>query len=211
MKFIFNFLINIITFLKHFFKQPEYKIISVDVEYSLEDGEYVTTDNFWENQSKQWYDDTDCYIARLKNHETVPEPPAIVTKTLFRIKYLHNNRVYKYLTYDRNYKWPPTNKSLVFKIPLKSAYLMDNEGNKVKDILGKINRYTGHHKCENIKISDMFYYREDALKESFPKVYLENIFGESKIVSTVDGYITDLQVPWSPNKILNIPDSQRCI
>lgn len=212
MKFILNFLINIITFTKNFFKQPDYKIISVDVEYSLEDGEYVTTDGFWENQSKQWDDDTDYYITRLKNNETVPEPPAVVAKTLFRIKYLRDNRVYKYLTYNRNYNWPPEDcKSMVFKIPLKSAYLMDKDGNKVRDVLGKIERYTGNHICENIKISDMFYYSEDALKESFPKLYLENIFGESKTVSTVDGYITDLQIPWSPDKISNLLDSRRCI
>jgi len=212
MNFILNFLINIITFIKNFFKQPDYKIISVDVEYLLEDGEYVTTDDFWENQSKQWDDATDYYIARLNNNDTVPEPPAVVAKTLFRIKYFYNNRVYKYLTYDRNYKWPPEDdKSMVFKVPLRKAYLMDKNGNKVRDVLRKIKRYTGNHICENVKISDMFYYSEDALKESFPKVYLEDIFGETKTVSTVDGYITDLQIPWSPDKISNPPDSQRCI
>lgn len=212
MRIIYNFLINTIIFIKKIFKKSDYKIISIEMEYWVEDGEYVTSDDFWEIQSEQWDNDTKSYIVGLNINEKISKPPEVVTKTLFRIKYWYNNNIYKYLTYDRNYKWPPEEReSMVFSVPLISAYLLDKNGDKVRDVLTKVKRYTGNHKCEKVKISDMLYYDEDTLKESFPKLYMRNLLGESKTVSTVDGYITDLQIPWSPNKISILPGLQRYI
>ena len=198
MNLIHKFLINVICFIKTLLKKHDYKIISRELEYWVENGkDYVTSNTFWEDQSVEWDDVTESYAVELQRDEDIPEPPEVVTKLLIRVKYWYNNQVYKYLTYDRKYKWPPkTEKGVYFTIPLSSAQLLDKDGHPVKNILEKIKRYTGpHHTSEKIKISDMLYYDEDTLKESIPKIQLKNILGAKKIVSTVDGYITDLRIP----------------
>lgn len=197
MNFVHKFLINIICFIKSLLKKPDYKIISRELEYWVNgDEDYVTANTFWEDQSEEWDDDAETYAVTLDEHVEIPKPPDVVTKMLFRIKYWHNNRMYKYLTYDRNYEWPPkTEKGMRFSIPLVSAQLLDKDGYPVKDILGKIKRYLGPHASEKVKIADMLYYDEETLKNSFPKIELKNLLGTKKLVSTVDGYITDLQIP----------------
>jgi hypothetical protein len=77
-------------------------------------------------------------------------------------------------------------------------FCSDSDDKPVKDILNKIRRYSGPRKDfhnEKIKISDMLYYDIETLENDFPKIKLKNVFGISKTVSTVDGYVTDLRVP----------------
>tara|TARA_Y100000389_G_C17357458_1_gene461883 strand:- start:78 stop:671 length:594 start_codon:yes stop_codon:yes gene_type:complete len=197
MNFVHKFLINIICFIKGFIKKPDYKIVSRELEYWVAPhGDYVTSDNFWEEQSDAWDEYAETYTVELRECEDVPEPPDMVTKMLFRVKYWYNNKIYKYLTYDRKYVWPPKHeKSMRFNIPLVSAQLLNKNGRSVKNILEKIRRYTGPHGCEKIKIADMMYYDDETLRESFPKIQLKNILGATKTVSTFDGYITDLRIP----------------
>ena len=197
MNIIHKFLINIFCIIKGFIKKPNYKIISRNLEYWLDyDEGHVTNDDFWDEQGGQWDENTETCLVKLRDGEEVPKPPDVVTKVLFRVKYWYNNNVYKYLTYDREYVWPPKHeRSMRFHIPLMSAQLLNKDGRPVKDILDKIKRYTGPHGCEKIKIADMLYYDEDTLKESFPKIQMRNILGVKKVVSTVDGYITDLRIP----------------
>ena len=201
MKLLINFLINAIYYVKLVFKKPEYKIVEKELEYWVEHGkDYVTNNEFWEKQADDWDEHTDSYYVSHTEDDGIPEPPEVVTKLLVRIKYWYNNHIYKFLTYDREYPWPPVfHKGIQFSIPLSSAQLLDSNCNPVKDILGKIKRYAGPHRDfyggQKIKISDMFYYDEETLKESYPKIVLKNVFGLKKIVSTSDGYISDLQIP----------------
>lgn len=198
-----NFLINAIFIFKSFIKtlthKPDYKIIDRQLEYWVDHGkDYVTSNDFWESETTNWDEHIDSYVTTF-GPEGIPPPPSVVTKMIIRIKYWYNNQIYKYISYDPNYKWPPEKKKcLRFHIPLSSAYLLDSNDTPIKDLLGKIKRYRGPH-CDfynqNIKISDMFYYDEDTLKTSFPKILLKNILGSSKTVSTSDGYIKDLSVP----------------
>ena len=41
----------------------------------------------------------------------------------------------------------------------------------------------------------MLYYDIETLENEFPRIKLKNVLGMQKIVSTVDGYVTDLRVP----------------
>ena len=189
-----TFLIDAIFYFKSLLKRPDYKVIDRQLEYWVTPGEdYFTEDPFWERQSDEWDDHTETYCAQYDDR--VPPPPAVVTKTLIRIKYWYNNRVYKYLTYDRDHPWPPPAPTGVhFNMPLTSAQLLDVDGTPVKDILDKIKRYAGPRGDfygEKIKIADMFYFEEGL----YPKVSLKNVFGMSKTVSTSDGYISDLRIP----------------
>lgn len=197
MNFIHKFLINVICFVKGLFRRPDYTIVSRVLEYWVDNNvDFETSDEFWENQSAEWDEITETYYVNLSENEVIPEPPKAVKKTMFRIKYVYNNQMYKYITYNRNYEWPPNKcDDIRFSIPISTVYLLDKNCKPVRDLYKKIQRYTGgpHKYCENIKIADMLYYSEDALKNCFPKILIKNIFGVSKIVSTVDGYISDLR------------------
>jgi len=203
MNIIRNFLINIIVFFKNILKEGDHTIISTELEYWVDNDKEYTIDKdnvFWKEQSKEWTDDTESYYVSLKNNEKIPTPPENVTKVLMRVKYWFNNRVYKFLTYNHEYDWPPKyNKNMSINIPLLSAKLLNENGTPVKDLYAKIKRYAGpyydFYGDQKIKISDMLFYDEDTLKNTFPKILIRDIFGRVKTVSTVDGYITDLRVP----------------
>lgn len=201
MNVLFTFLINIIHYFKGIFKNPDYKIISRDLEYWVKPGEeYTTSDAFWEEQSNEWVEGVETYAVTLRKDEVVPKPPDVISKLLVRVKYFYNNRIYKYITYNHSYTWPPhVDKGMHFTIPLVSAHLMDAHGLPAKDVLNKIKRYAGpkgdFYGNEKIKIADMFYYDETTLKECYPKICLKNIFGTKKTVSTADGHISDLRIP----------------
>lgn len=195
-----TFLINAIYYVKMLFRPSDYKVIERQLEYWVDHGkEYVTSDDFWEMQSEGWDAHTDSYYATFDRDGGVPPPPQVVTKLLIRIKYWYNNHMYKYLTHEHAYAWPPpTTKGVHFSVPLSSAQLLDASGTPVKDVLAKIRRYagpSGDFYGQKIPIHDMFYYDEETLKTSYPKILLKNIFGITKTVSTVDGYISDLQIP----------------
>lgn len=195
-----NFLINAIYYFKLLFKKPDYKVLDSQLEYWVDLGkDYVTQDDFWEGQSEEWDAHTESYYVPINNIDKIPPPPEIVTKTLIRIKYWYNNHMYKFLTYNRDYTWPPViSRGVQFNIPLQSAQLINEKGEPVKDILAKIKRYAGPNgdfHGQKIKIADMLYYDEETLKSSYPKMSIKNIFGLTKTVSTTDGYISDLRIP----------------
>jgi len=201
MNIILNFLIDIISYFKNFFKEKDYKIHSRSLEYFIDHKKDFTIDGvFWENEYDKWCDNVDNYYVDLIDDSYARDPlPENVTKCIIRTKYWYNNKIYKYISYDIKHVWPPKNEKCInFSLPLVSAQLLNDKNIPVKDILNKINRYAGHRKDFNgnkIKISDMLYYDEETLKNDLPKIKLVNILKMEKIVSTVDGYITDLQIP----------------
>ena len=202
-----NLLTNVILWvystLQSLFSTPDYRIADSSMEYFLD---YTKTplpeelDEFWYEERNEWDDETESVFKTLNfsNYKdtTIPEN---VTKTVVRVKYWYNNMMYKYLTYDMDHQWPPPRKSgVVFNMPIVSAVLLDSDDKPVKDILNKIRRYAGPRKDfhnEKVKIKVMLFYDTDTLENNFPKIKLKSVIGTTKIVSTVDGYITDLQVP----------------
>tara|TARA_B100000427_G_scaffold323609_1_gene327350 strand:+ start:1282 stop:1899 length:618 start_codon:yes stop_codon:yes gene_type:complete len=185
------------------FSTPDYRITDTSLEYFLDTSKTPIPeelDDFWYEESDVWDDETESVFKTLNSIEYKnTKIPENVTKTAVRVKYWYNNTIYKYLTYNMDHPWPPPRKSgIVFNIPIVSAVLLDSDDKPIKDILNKIKRYAGPRKDfhnEKVKISDMLYYDIDTLKNNFPKIKLTSAIGGTKVVSTVDGYITDLQVP----------------
>ena len=150
---------------------------------------------------------TDSYVIDEKDLERVglsigdpiPTPPEAVTKILIRISYWHGNRMYKFLTYNNEYTWPPKKaNTMSFHIPLTSAQLLDCDDKPVKDVLEKIRRYAGPNSDfygEKVMIKDMLFYNEDRLKNEVPRIKLKNCFGMMKTVDTLTGLMTDLRLP----------------
>ncbi len=185
------------------FSTPDYRITDTSLEYFLDTSKTPIPeelDDFWYEESDVWDDETESVFKTLNSIEYKnTKIPENVTKTAVRVKYWYNNTIYKYLTYNMDHPWPPPRKSgIVFNIPIVSAVLLDSDDKPIKDILNKIKRYAGPRKDfhnEKVKISDMLYYDIDTLENNFPKIKLTSAIGGTKVVSTVDGYITDLQVP----------------
>lgn len=185
---------------KNFVSIPNHRIMHSSMEYFLDGKEtHISSGEFWKEEEKKWDGLFDEHYVESREmtyrNEDVPEN---VKKTIIRIKYWYNDKLYKYLTYNTKHSWPPKQEEhIVFHIPLISAQLMDADDKPVKDVLGKVKRYAGPRgdfHGEKVKISDMLYYDIDTLKTMYPNIRLKNIFGKTKTVSTVTGYITDLSV-----------------
>lgn len=179
----------------------DYTIQRIEMEYQI-DHEIKTDDldGFWKHESKSWDGTLDEYYVDIThvNFRDVVMPPNI-KELIIRVKYWYGDKLYKYITRDIQYTWPPKRREgIIFNIPIVSAHLIDDDGNEVRDVLQKVIRYMGpHQECsgnEKIKITEMLYYDYNVLKIDLPKIRLKNALGKTKTVSTVEGYLTDLKV-----------------
>ena len=215
MKVLHKFLINVIYGIKkvmHFiFAKRDYSIDDIYVEYFFDhskDFSIETTEHpLWVRQSYEIEPTTDSYVidekdlerAGLSIGDPIPTLPEAVTKILIRISYWYGNRMYKFLTYNNEYTWPPKKaNTMSFHIPLTSAQLLDCDDKPVKDVLEKIRRYAGPNSDfygEKVMIKDMLFYNEDRLKNELPRIKLKNCFGMMKTVDTLTGFMTDLRLP----------------
>ena len=203
-KLLRSFLINTIyifnSIVKFFFHKHDFTVVSRQIEYRVNhDAKYETDDPFWENERSEIEPHTEYYIASLDMNTKIPKPPDAVDEIIIRVKYWYNNKIYKYMTYNVDYVWPPKKMNrMSFHIPLVNAQLLGSDGKPVKDILEKIRRYAGPYSDfygEKIKIRHMFYFDRNVLKCIFPKIKIKNCIGAIKIVDTCEGDLTDLQLP----------------
>jgi len=185
---------------KNFVSIPNHRVLHSSMEYFI-DGRnpHLIEGEFWADEAKKWDGLFDEHYVETKDMTYRGYmPPTNVNKTIIRIKYWYNDKLYKYLTYNTGHDWPPEEtKDIVFSIPIVSAHLVDADDKPVKDVLRKIKRYAGPRgdfHGENVKISDMLYYDMDTLKTMYPAIKLRNLFGRVKTVSTITGNITDLTV-----------------
>ena len=204
---LFNLLTDIIIkiydILKYFVSMPDYRISQHSMEYFLKDTRPPMDihDEFWEKESKEWESGVESYFVDvsdtdIKSSDNIPDN---VSKTINRVKYWYNDKLYKYITYDTKVTWPPKETSgMTFNMPLISAHLIDQDDKPMKDVLNKIKRYAGprgNFHGQEVKISDMLYYDIETLKKFYPKIKLKNVLGLTKIVSTTEDCITDLRIP----------------
>ena len=179
----------------------DYTIQKIEMEYQIDhETEADNLEGFWVNESKSWDDSLDEYYINITNiNFRNVAVPSNVKRIIIRIKYWHTDKLYKYITRDVQFTWPPKrHEGMIFNMPIVSAHLIDDDGNEVRDVLQKVIRYKGPHGefsgNEKIKIAEMLYYDYHTLKMELPKIRLKNALGRIKTVSTVDGYIDDLKV-----------------
>jgi len=198
--FLINAIYNIKQFIKFFFHNNDFSIISTCIEYKYDHSKDVEDIEsiFWKKESSNWVDDSYEYYVDFKDSDDITNPPPCVTNHVVRCKFWYNNKVYKFLTYDLEYTWPPKKSLGVhFNIPLSSAQLMDCNDKPVKDMLAKIGRYAGPYNDfykNDISIRDMLWYNDKTMKK-LPTIKLRNAFGLTKYVSTETGKLTDLRIP----------------
>ena len=198
--FLINAIYNIKQFIKFIFHNNDFSIISTCIEYKYDQSKDVEDIEsiFWKKESLNWLDDSSEYYLDFKESDDITNPPPCVTNPVVRRKFWYNNKVYKFLTYDLEYTWPPKKSMGVhFHIPLSSAQLMDCNDKPVKDMLSKIGRYAGPYNDfykSDMRIRDMLWYNDETMK-NLPIIKLKNAFGITKCVSTETGKLTDLRIP----------------
>lgn len=204
MKLLQSFLINTIfrikQIIKFLFHNNDFTVINRCIEYKVDHSKNVHDIDsiFWERESLTWVEESNEYFSDFRETDDITNLPECITDTLVRYKFWYNNKVYKFLTYDPNFKWPPTrHMGVKFHIPLTSAQLMDCDDKPVKDMLSKIGRYAGPYNDfykGKVKIKDMLWYN-DEMRKNVPTIKLRNGLGMTKVVSTETGLLTDLRIP----------------
>ena len=202
---LFNLLSGVIIWIydrvKMLTSNPDYEIIDQSMEYRVNNKKTPDDiDDFWADEYDEWDGKTESYYKDLNGiYYKNTTLPVHVTKTIVRIKYWCNDKMYKFLTYDMDHQWPPEYiPGIMFNIPIVSAHLLDSDDKPVKDLLNKIKRYAGprgdfHN--QKVKISDMLYYDTETLQQELPTIKLKNALGMTKTISTEHDYITDLRIP----------------
>lgn len=178
---------------------PDYYITSEEIEYELErDIKYQVEDKFWEDESKSWDGILDQYHVNVTGkkfrHTSIPQN---VKYIILRISYSFNGHIYKAITNDINFKpGEDTDTTMSFNVPLTSAWLVDHDDKPVRDITEKVKRYIGprgdFHK-QNVSLYHFLYYDIETLEERFPKIIVKNTLGMKKVISTINGFTTDLR------------------
>jgi hypothetical protein len=198
---LLNFLSNVIYFYKKLTTPKDYQILKEELEYTVDyDMKYIIEDQFWMKESKDWDGILECFYVNVTGldfrNTSVPQN---VGDIVLRIKYFYNGRVYSVITNDINFR-PGENEdeSMNFSIPLTGAWIVDHDDKPVINIIDKVKRYAGprgdFHK-EKVPLYDFLYYDYEYLKTKFPKIMLANGLGMKKIVSTLEGFTTDLRIP----------------
>lgn len=195
---ILNLLTSAFALYRKFTTPPNWRVIQESLEYDvIHDVKYEVEDDFWATEAGDWDDRVltsfwvDCTGRGVRN--TVV--PNCVSKTILRVKYWYNGKVYKMVTDDLHAPFPPDQKkSMTFSLPFIAAWLCDEDDKPVKNVTEKIRRLAGPHRDfhhQRVALRDVLYYDEDYLREVYPKLKITNALGLHKVVSTLDGYTTD--------------------
>jgi hypothetical protein len=193
---------SIFFFYKYLTTPRDYSIISEEIEYAVDhDMKYQIEDDFWLNESKDWEDEVldEYYVnatGKKFRHTMVPQN---IKWIILRVRYYFNGKQYTAISNDIDFK-PGDNEdnSMHFSVPFSSAWVVDHDDKPVRNITEKVKRYSGPRNDfhgQKVSLEHFLYYDRDVLEKQFPKIILKGTLGLQKIVSTLDGFTTDLQIP----------------
>jgi len=193
---------SIFFFYKYLTTPRDYSIISEEIEYAVDhDMKYHIEDEFWLNESKDWEDEVldEYYVnatGKKFRHTMVPQN---IKWIILRVRYYFNGKQYTAISNDIDFK-PGDNEdqSMHFSVPFSSAWVVDHDDKPVRNITEKVKRYSGPRNDfhgQKVSLEHFLYYDRDVLEKQFPKIILKGTLGLQKIVSTLDGFTTDLQIP----------------
>ena len=193
---------TIFFFYKYLTTPRDYSVISEEIEYAVDhDMKYQIEDDFWLAESKDWEDGIldEYYVnATGKNfrHTMIPQN---VKWTILRVRYYFNGKRYTAISNDLNFKpGEGEDTAMHFSIPLNNAWIVDQDDKPMRDITEKIKRYSGPRNDfhgQKVPLEHFLYYDRDVLKDRFPKIVLTNTLGMKKLLSTLNDFTTDLQIP----------------
>ncbi|QIG59882.1 hypothetical protein [Dishui Lake phycodnavirus 4] len=177
-----------------YFWHKDYEIVNRSLEYTIDPhAKYIISSDFWIGEEKYWSRDITEHFVDITNvdlsHHLIP---ANVIKCLIHVKYYYRNRIYKYISNNFDYIWPPPNSSdMSFSMPIVRAVLMDHAATQKIDVTKKIKRFAGpknNFYNKDILIRDMFSFTTDTLEEEYPYIVISDIMNNVKAYKT-SGYI----------------------
>lgn len=189
-KFLTPFILWVYSLYRRIIDVDDYKIVNKTLEYEIDwQEDTYSPGEFWSNEMRYWSPYNLSHFVDITYVDIRKEPvPKNVKNPIIRIKYYYKNKVYKYITKDFEYAWPPRDSSDVnFIMPIFKALLMDKEGQAKRDITQKLCRYAGPKNNffgEDILIRDMFYYDDETLKKEYPYLVVSDVMNNVKIVET---------------------------
>jgi hypothetical protein len=198
---LFKLLSNVLYFYKKLTTYPDYHIISQELEYKIDYSlKYRTEDPFWEQESRDWDGILEEYYVDVSDrnfkHTSIPQN---VLYTVLRVKYMFNGKMYTAISNDINFvPGKDENDAMHFSIPLSSAWIVDHDDKPIRNITEKVKRYSGPRNDfhgQRVPLEYFLYYERGVLEERFPKIILSNTLGMKKVLSTLENYTTDLQIP----------------
>ena len=152
----------------NFFRPRNYELSSVYLTYTSDKSKrsQSVTNTFWKDETV--YPAQDEYTANVttefinkKLRRILRRCPSDITGFHVEIKYTYNRKTYKLLVYNRVPDWPPIPPSYMkFTVPIRSAYMIADDGNPVRNMTKCINRYNGPHNNfhgSEIKIKDILF------------------------------------------------------
>ena len=74
------------------------------------------------------------------------KPPKDSRDLTVDIEYYFNNKKYKYMTEDPEYKWPPEqpkSEGMSFRLPIKSVFTLDEDDKPIEDVTDTYKEYSG--------------------------------------------------------------------
>lgn len=154
LRFIFENVVRGTNLFKRLFLyRPNYKVLKAELEYVHEPvvTEETDLDPLWVPEQKYWDEDepTGSFvnITKYAQEGTVGEiiVPDSIDQCIISLWYLYNDKTWRFFTRDLKYKWPPESDRGVmrFTLPIKSAYLLDEDMEEINDVTGKIKKYAG--------------------------------------------------------------------
>lgn len=199
---LIKFLSSIFFFYKYLTTPRDYSIISEEIEYAVDhDMKYKIEDEFWLNESKDWEDEIldEYYVnatGKKFRHTMIPQN---IKWIILRVRYYFNGKQYTAISNDIDFK-PGDNEdnSMHFSVPFNSAWVVDHDDKPVQNITEKVKRYSGPRNDfhgQKVSLEHFLYYDRDVLEKQFPRIIIKGTLGLQKVVSTLEGFTTDLQIP----------------
>ena len=180
-RIIKDIVLHIFFLFRNFFVRSNYIIRKVKLDY-VTSGEASDIDSvFWKNEARFWdsdeiADNTTDITRMYRNKFKIDEPPSCVSDCLYRITYLYNNQVYKYMSGNHDHVWPPK-KVPGFNPPIKEAWAETFDGSH-DDVTKQIKKFAGPNSDfhgETFSIHDM-------LGERYVRLRLINILGQTSVI-----------------------------
>lgn len=182
-KYLFFVVVNIYGFILKLLRDKNFTIHKIGLEYNFDESKYNCENDlsvFWKNEMKSttdgghWVDITRCI------HQ-MGETPECVSEMLFKVKYTFEGKMFKMITRDENFKWPPVKKQeIIFRLPITSVLMVDGDDKPIKDITKKYKMLEGPYGdfCQqtNINIEDLFMFVD------YEKIKIMYVSGQSKLI-----------------------------
>ena len=199
LKLLTSFVLWFYTFILSLFQYEDYTIkkksLEYDVDHRLIDDDFNTE---WTKEATNWNldEDVENYEIEDASYDVLNNVPNCIIKTILTIKYYYNNKIYKVKTYNPKFKFN-NNNMFSFSLPIKTAVLIDHDDKPMRDVTNKIKKAAGpknNFHGEKILLKDIFYYCDEQIIEDYPKIRITNVCNQSKILSLIDNYTTDLHL-----------------